>query len=93
MTLRSARLQVFSALTAAGFTKGEAAAAVAALTVAGPLAEKVAEWVPLAFASGAREPARDIVAAKTEFERQIPRPGATRPRTPRGFAPSLGPLG
>lgn len=61
MSLTSARRQVFSQFIAAGLSESEATAALAALIVAGPLAENVPPWIPSAFASGAAYPARDVV--------------------------------
>jgi hypothetical protein len=84
MTLQTARNQVRSQLLAAGLTEPEARAALAALIVAGPLAEDVPEWIPSAFAARATYPAADIVAEITRLRsatratrlraRETPRP-------------------
>lgn len=62
MTLESARRQVFTQLVSAGFKEEEAAAAVAALVIAGSLSDQVPAWIPASFAARASYPARDIAA-------------------------------
>jgi hypothetical protein len=82
MTIAAARRQVFSQLVAAGFTENEAAAAVAALVVAGSLADQVPEWIPAAFAARGSYPARDIVEQARKFRDQLPRSGGCAPPDP-----------
>lgn len=87
MTLETARRRVHSQLLAAGLTEAEASAALAALIVAGPLAESRPDWIPPAFASRASYPARDIVAEMLRIR------GGNRPSSsgnPTGDAPRHG---